>query len=566
VVFFSTRHNSFIRVYKTITHCIKSILYMMHRTINRLMNINPWHLLWISVVLSELLTYVFSSIVSHLLWGHVSHEVLIVGIVDALLVDIFVVAVVIILASQISTLKQKLESREEAERQFRVLAYYDSLTGLPNRVMFKEILGQAIRTADRGGEPELALLFIDLDYFKRINDSLGHEVGDELLRAVTQKLVVSTRNSDYIARNDESSVSDVLSRLGGDEFTVLLPSLAHTEDAGKVAARIQKDLSQAFVIGEREIFVTASIGIALYPHDGTNVQDLLKNADAAMYHAKSKGRNNYQYYSPAMNFAALEVLTMEHKLHKAVENSELLLYYQPKKSLVDESIAGMEALLRWQPPDAEPIMPSQFISIAEETGLIVDIGKWVLGRACAQAKEWQDAGYEPRVMSVNLSSRQFDQKDLVEVVSAALMDSGLDARFIELEITESAVMSDPGGAMRVLEMLKEMGVSISLDDFGTGYSSLNYLRMIPLDYLKIDRSFVVNIGKTKRDEAIIKAIIGIAHNLDLRVVAEGVEKEGQLAFLRECGCDEIQGYIVSRPVPASEMTKFLVKTDSAYFS
>jgi diguanylate cyclase (GGDEF)-like protein len=538
----------------------------MHRTINRLMNINPWHLLWISVVLSELLTYVFSSIVSHLLWGHVSHEVLIVGIVDALLVDIFVVAVVIILASQISTLKQKLESREEAERQFRVLAYYDSLTGLPNRVMFKEILGQAIRTADRGGEPELALLFIDLDYFKRINDSLGHEVGDELLRAVTQKLVVSTRNSDYIARNDESSVSDVLSRLGGDEFTVLLPSLAHTEDAGKVAARIQKDLSQAFVIGEREIFVTASIGIALYPHDGTNVQDLLKNADAAMYHAKSKGRNNYQYYSPAMNFAALEVLTMEHKLHKAVENSELLLYYQPKKSLVDESIAGMEALLRWQPPDAEPIMPSQFISIAEETGLIVDIGKWVLGRACAQAKEWQDAGYEPRVMSVNLSSRQFDQKDLVEVVSAALMDSGLDARFIELEITESAVMSDPGGAMRVLEMLKEMGVSISLDDFGTGYSSLNYLRMIPLDYLKIDRSFVVNIGKTKRDEAIIKAIIGIAHNLDLRVVAEGVEKEGQLAFLRECGCDEIQGYIVSRPVPASEMTKFLVKTDSAYFS
>jgi EAL domain-containing protein (putative c-di-GMP-specific phosphodiesterase class I) len=211
-------------------------------------------------------------------------------------------------------------------------------------------------------------------------------------------------------------------------------------------------------------------------------------------------------------------------------------------------------------------MPSQFISIAEETGLIIDIGKWVLGRACVQAKEWQDAGYEPRVLSVNLSSRQFDQKDLVEVVSAALMDSGLDSRFIELEITESAVMSDPGGALKVLEKLKEMGVSISMDDFGTGYSSLNYLRMIPLDYLKIDRSFIVNIGKTKRDEAIIKAIVGIAHSLDLRVVAEGVEKEEQLAFLCECRCDEIQGYIVSRPVPASEMTKFLVKTDSACFS
>jgi diguanylate cyclase (GGDEF)-like protein len=539
---------------------------LVSRIINRLMNINPWHLLWISVVLSELLTYVFSSIVSHLLWGHVSHEVLIVGIVDALLVDIFVVAVVIILASQIGTLKQKLKSREEAEKQFRVLAYYDSLTGLPNRVMFKEVLGQAIRTAGRAEKAALALLFIDLDYFKRINDSLGHEVGDELLRAVTEKLLVSTRNSDYIARNDETNLSDVLSRLGGDEFTVLLHSLARTEDAGKVAARIQKDLSQAFVIGEREIFVTASIGIALYPHDGTNVQDLLKNADAAMYHAKSKGRNNYQYYSPAMNFAALEVLTMEHKLHKAIGNNELLLYYQPKKSLTEDRITGMEALLRWQPPDGEAIMPSQFISIAEETGLIIDIGKWVLGRACVQAKEWQDAGYEPRVMSVNLSSRQFDQKDLVEVVSAALMDSGLDSRFIELEITESAVMSDPGGALKVLEKLKEMGVSISMDDFGTGYSSLNYLRMIPLDYLKIDRSFIVNIGKTKRDEAIIKAIVGIAHSLDLRVVAEGVEKEEQLAFLCECRCDEIQGYIVSRPVPASEMTKFLVKTDSACFS
>jgi diguanylate cyclase (GGDEF)-like protein len=539
---------------------------LVSRIINRLMNINPWHLLWISVVLSEVFTYLFSTSLGHILWGHISRETLVVGFWDALLVDMLVATVVIIMASQIGTLKQKLKSREEAEKQFRVLAYYDSLTGLPNRVMFKEVLGQAIRTAGRAEKAALALLFIDLDYFKRINDSLGHEVGDELLRAVTEKLLVSTRNSDYIARNDETNLSNVLSRLGGDEFTVLLHSLARTEDAGKVAARIQKDLSQAFVIGEREIFVTASIGIALYPHDGTNVQDLLKNADAAMYHAKSKGRNNYQYYSPAMNFAALEVLTMEHKLHKAIGNNELLLYYQPKKSLTEDRITGMEALLRWQPPDGEAIMPSQFISIAEETGLIIDIGKWVLGRACVQAKEWQDAGYEPRVMSVNLSSRQFDQKDLVEVVSAALMDSGLDSRFIELEITESAVMSDPGGALKVLEKLKEMGVSISMDDFGTGYSSLNYLRMIPLDYLKIDRSFIVNIGKTKRDEAIIKAIVGIAHSLDLRVVAEGVEKEEQLAFLCECRCDEIQGYIVSRPVPASEMTKFLVKTDSACFS
>ncbi|MDA8106655.1 MAG: EAL domain-containing protein [Nitrospiraceae bacterium] len=528
------------------------------RLLNRLMATSPWHLLWISVVLSELFTLVFSTLQSYFLWGHISREVLIVGFGDALLVDVLVVTVVIILASQISALKQELKSREEAEKQFRMLAYYDALTGLPNRSLLKEVLGQAIKKADREKNGALGLLFIDLDYFKRINDSLGHEVGDELLRAVTQRLLVSTRSSDYIARTEESDMSGVLSRLGGDEFTVLLHDLVHTEDAGKVAARIQKDLSEPFVIAEREIFITASIGIALYPHDGKDVQDMLKNADVAMYHAKSNGRNNYQYYSPVMNFAALEVLTMEHKLHKAIESDELELFYQPKKLVSQDKIVGMEALLRWRPAGGEMILPSQFIGIAEETGLIMDIGKWTLKNACMQAVEWQKRGYDPIVMSVNLSNRQFDQKDLVEVVSGALLDSGLDPRHFELEITESAVMRDPNGALKVLDMLREIGVIISMDDFGTGYSSLNYLRMIPLDYLKIDRSFVVNIGKATRDEAIIKAIIGIAHSLDLRVVAEGVENEEQLTFLRGCGCDEMQGYIVSRPVPSSEVTKFLI--------
>ncbi len=536
------------------------------RIVNTLMTISPWHLLWISVVLSELFTYFFSTGVGYLLWGHISRETLIVGFWDALLVDVLVATVVIILASQVSMLKQKLKSREEAEKQFRVLAYYDTLTGLPNRVMFKEVLGQAIKSADREKDGEVGLLFIDLDDFKRVNDSLGHDLGDQLLHAVTQRLLVSTRSSDYIARSEDDSSPDVLSRLGGDEFTVLLHNLAQPEDAGKVASRLQKDLSEAFVIGGQEIFITASIGIALYPNDGKDVHDLLKNADTAMYHAKSKGRNNYQYYSPAMNFAALETLMMERKLHKSIENNELLLYYQPKKSLLRDRVTGMEALLRWRPSETEMIMPAQYISIAEETGLIIELGKWALGRACAQAKQWQKAGYDPLVMSVNLSSRQFDQKDLIDVVSSALVDSGLEARFFELEITESAVMRDPDGAMKILAVLKEMGVTISIDDFGTGYSSLNYLRMIPLDYLKIDRSFIANIGKVRSDEAIIKATIGIAHSLDLRVVAEGVENTEQLSFLRACGCDEIQGYIVSPPVPNSEVEKLLSRSSSRSFS
>ncbi|SPQ01530.1 conserved hypothetical protein [Candidatus Sulfobium mesophilum] len=537
----------------------------VEKLVDRLRAAGPWQLILISVVLAELFTLLFSTLQSYLYWGHVSVQVLIVGAGDALIVTIFVATIITILSWQISALKQKLKSREEAEKQFRVLAYYDTLTGLPNRVMFKEVLGQAIKAAEREKEGELGLLFIDLDDFKRVNDSLGHDLGDQLLHAVTERLLVSTRSSDYIARSEDEEAPDVLSRLGGDEFTVLLRRLVHVEDAGKVAARLQNDLSEAFVIGGQEIFITASIGIAVYPNDGKDVHALLKNADAAMYHAKSKGRNNYQYYTPAMNFSALEVLTVERKLHKAVENNELQLFYQPKKSLAKDKVTGMEALLRWKPAGGEMVLPSQFISIAEETGLIIELGKWALGRACAQAKQWQEAGYEPIVMSVNLSSRQFDQKDLVDVVSNALIDSGLEARFFELEITESAVMRDPDGAMRVLAVLKEMGVTISIDDFGTGYSSLNYLRMIPLDYLKIDRSFVVNIGRVRSDEAIIKAIIGIAHSLDLRVTAEGVESIEQLSFLRACGCDEIQGYIVSPPVPDSEVERLLYRSNSPIF-
>jgi predicted signal transduction protein with EAL and GGDEF domain len=537
----------------------------VEKLVDRLRAAGPWQLILISVVLAELFTLLFSTLQSYLYWGHVSTEVLIVGAGDALIVTIFVATIITILSWQISALKQKLKSREEAEKQFRVLAYYDTLTGLPNRVMFKEVLGQAIKAAEREKEGELGLLFIDLDDFKRVNDSLGHDLGDQLLHAVTERLLVSTRSSDYIARSEDEEAPDVLSRLGGDEFTVLLRRLVHVEDAGKVAARLQNDLSEAFVIGGQEIFITASIGIAVYPNDGKDVHALLKNADAAMYHAKSKGRNNYQYYTPAMNFSALEVLTVERKLHKAIENNELQLFYQPKKSLAKDKVTGMEALLRWKPAGGEMVLPSQFISIAEETGLIIELGKWALGRACAQAKQWQEAGYEPIVMSVNLSSRQFDQKDLVDVVSNALIDSGLEARFFELEITESAVMRDPDGAMRVLAVLKEMGVTISIDDFGTGYSSLNYLRMIPLDYLKIDRSFVVNIGRVRSDEAIIKAIIGIAHSLDLRVIAEGVESIEQLSFLRACGCDEIQGYIISPPVPDSEVERLLCRSNSPIF-
>ncbi len=446
---------------------------------------------------------------------------------------------------------------EHKQKESRVyfLAYYDSLTDLPNRNFFKELLKRTIEHASRY-KKIFWIALLDLDNFKRINDTLGHEAGDQLLRSVSSRLLKSIRSSDYAARMSEELVEDV-ARLGGDEFMILLHELMDIKDAGRIIRRIQKDLSEPYDLAGREVFITVSTGISAYPDDGKNVDDLFKNVDTALYHAKNQGKNNYQFYSKAMNIAALEALTMENNLHRALERNELLLYYQPKMDLVSRKVTGMEALVRWKHPESGLISPSQFIPLAEASGLIMPIGKFVLRSACAQNKMWQEAGFRAVSVAVNLSTRQFDQKNLAEGLRKDLDEVGLSAQYLELEITESAIMQNAEAAIRTLHELKAAGIQITLDDFGTGYSSLNYLRRLPLDAMKIDMSFVKNIPTSPSDAVLVKTIIAMAHNLDLKVIAEGVENEQQLAFLLDHGCDEMQGYLFSRPVPAEEFPAFL---------
>ena len=528
----------------------------MTRFTEKITSIKIWHFLWIGIIVSQVLTLAASSIQSYLWWGYVPSEVLIIGAGDALLVPLIVVGITIIYVSRISKLEQELATRKETEEKIRYLAYYDGMTRLPNRAFFTELLERAITSAHRHNVT-MALLFIDLDHFKRVNDTLGHDIGDKLLQAVTDRLLASTRDSDYIGRVDEHATADIVSRMGGDEFILLLHNLDHIQDAGRVALRILQSISEPFHINGRDVFLTASIGISLFPNDADNSIDLLKNADVAMYYGKSAGRNCYQFYSKSMTEKALEYMTLESNLHKALESDEFLLYYQPKQSLTGGKINGLEALVRWKPADGDILPQSKFIPIAEETGLIMPIGEWVLNTACLQNKAWHKAGLGQIVVSVNISTRQFDQTDLINVVTSALQNADLHPRYLELEITESAIMRDPEEAVVILHKLRDLGIQISLDDFGTGYSSLNYLRKIPLDSLKIDRSFIVNVMSNSSDAAIIKTIIAMAHSLNLKVVAEGVDDEQQVALLREWGCDEFQGYLLSRPLPAGEITDTL---------
>ena len=451
-----------------------------------------------------------------------------------------------------------ITERKEAEEQIRYLAYYDSLTGLPNRTFYKELVSRALLLAKRH-RWTIAILFIDLDYFKRINDTLGHDVGDQLLRTVGDLVKTCIRKSDFITRSEQDELENVVARLGGDEFIVLLNEIAHSQDASRVARRILKELARPFTLAGHEVFVTASIGIAIYPLDGNNAENLLKNADVAMYHAKNQGRNNYQFYTKSMNATSLQRLDLENDLRKALDRNEFLLYYQPTVDVRTAAIIGAEALVRWKHPEKGMISPAEFIPLAEETGLIVPIGEWVLRTACIQNKAWQDAGNKPLRMSVNLSSRQFDQEGLIEVVSNALHDSGVDPRNLELEITESTIMKNPEKAATTLQKLKDMGICLSIYDFGTGYSSLGNLRIFPLDTLKIDRSFVMNITTNSDDAAITTAIIAMAQSLKLRVIAEGVEAEEQQTFLRDLGCHEMQGYLFSQPLAANDFFVLLQK-------
>jgi diguanylate cyclase (GGDEF)-like protein/PAS domain S-box-containing protein len=439
-----------------------------------------------------------------------------------------------------------ITERKRAEDQIKSLAYHDALTGLPNRLLFTDRLSLAVSQAARHNQ-HLAVLFLDMDRFKVINDSLGHSLGDRLLQAVAERLQACVREADTVAR------------LGGDEFTLLLPGVAHPEDVARVAEKILEALKQPFKTEGRELFCTVSMGISLFPEDGGDAETLVKNADTAMYRAKEQGRDNYQLYTPAMNATAVERLQLESGLRRALARNELEIHYQPVLDLGNGRVHGVEALLRWRHPDKGLLGPSEFISLAEVTGLAVPMSSWILRTACAQARAWQ-ASHPRLIVAVNLSARQFQQPDLVAIVKAALDDTGLPPRCLDLEITETNAMQNAEATIATLRELKALGVRVSIDDFGIGYSSLSYLKRLPIDTLKIDQSFVRDITTDPDDAAIATAVIALAHTLKLRVVAEGVETEEQLAFLTARSCDRMQGYLFSHPLPPEECTAFLARS------
>jgi len=440
---------------------------------------------------------------------------------------------------------QNAEVRVAHEAMLRNQAYHDSLTGLPNRASFSERLDGMIRAAKRS-ETRCAVLSLDLDGFKNINDSLGHLVGDRLLQDVGRRLKACLRESDLTAR------------FGGDEFSVALSGFKGVEQVANTAEKVLRAVSDAtYAIDGHDLTVTTSIGIAIYPDNGGDVAELIKSADAATHHAKKVGRNNYQFHTADMNARALNMLTMENALRQALERGEFSLHYQPQLDVRTGRIVGAEALIRWRHPEKGMVSPAQFIPIAEERGLIVPIGDWVLREACRQNKEWQRAGLPAFVVAVNLSALQFEHKDLSRKVADILQDCGLASEHLELELTESAVMRDAEATISTMRALKDIGIKLSLDDFGTGYSSLSQLKRLPLDKLKIDQSFVRGLPHDPDDLAISTAIIGMGQALGHKVIAEGVETKEQQEFLQSRGCDEIQGYILARPSPASEFSRYV---------
>jgi diguanylate cyclase (GGDEF)-like protein len=424
------------------------------------------------------------------------------------------------------------------------LAQHDVLTDLPNRLLLKDRLTQAISLARRNHN-QLAVLFLDIDGFKHINDSLGHAIGDRLLQSVAASLSACVRKSDTV------------SRLGGDEFVILLPEVAHAADAATSAAKILTELKKSHGIDDHHLRLTVSIGISTYPDSGEDAETLIKNADTAMYHAKQYGRDNYQFFKPDMSLHAVERQSLEGQLRYALERQELLLHYQPKVNLKTGAITSVEALVRWQHPERGLLLPGQFLTIAEDTGMIVAIGHWVLFEACRQTREWLDAGVSAVPVAVNISPLEFRNEQFIEGVQVALKNSGLDPSFLELELTETVLMRHAESTAYALAKLKAIGVRLAVDDFGTGYSSLSYLTRFPLDALKLDQSFVNKIIASSDDAIVVSAVISMGKSLKHRIIAEGVETVEQLAFLQAHGCDEGQGYYFSRPVGAQEFAKLL---------
>jgi len=443
----------------------------------------------------------------------------------------------------IRSLRYSIE-RKQTEERLSYLAQFDHLTGLANRTLFNERLAQAITWADRN-DHLVALLFLDLDHFKAINDTLGHNAGDRLLISVADRLKGCVRKTDMV------------SRFGGDEFTIILEGLSSAKDAASVAHKILETLLPPFDLDGHEVYVTASLGISIYPLDGGTTVEMLRYADTAMYRAKEEGRNTYQYFTADMNKRAFEMLAFRNSLHKALDNEEFVLHYQPLVDLRSLRIIGTEALIRWNHPQYGLVYPGRFISLAEETELIIPIGEWVLRTACARCKQWNDQGHGPMGISINLSARQFRQRELPHVVDSILAETGLEPQLLSLELTEGSLMEDTHVASGMLFVLKEMGVRISIDDFGTGYSSLSYLKRFPIQTLKIAQTFVVDITKDSDSAAIAAAIIALSHSLHLDVIAEGVETREQLLFLQEQGCDIVQGNFISFPIPADDLESLL---------
>ncbi|APA69494.1 MULTISPECIES: putative bifunctional diguanylate cyclase/phosphodiesterase [unclassified Janthinobacterium] len=465
-------------------------------------------------------------------------------------------------ADEVLGLVRDISERKRTEEQIRRLAYCDSLTGIPNRQAFLETLEREL-SRSKEHDKKFAVLFMDLDAFKRINDTLGHDVGDHLLKVVSERLRETIRPSDLVLRAEHefepTSGGSNLARLGGDEFTILIPDLERVEDALNVAHRVKEAMRRPFMIESHEIFVTASIGISLYPEDGEDCNSLLKYADTAMYHAKNCGKNNAKLYSSSLTMEIMSHVKMEVGLRKALQNNELYLLYQPQIDVPSTQIVGVEALVRWRHPERGIISPTEFIPLAEETGLIVPIGEWVLRTACNQAKAWQSDGGRAIRMAVNLSAKQFKDENLMQIVLSVLADTGLDARLLELELTEGTLMDDARATMVTLEQLRGIGVYLSIDDFGTGYSSMNYLKRFDVRALKIDKSFIAGLPQDAENAAITRAIIAMAHGLKMVVVAEGVETDEQLLMLEEYGCDMAQGYFLGHPSPHDAITAMLLK-------
>jgi diguanylate cyclase (GGDEF)-like protein/PAS domain S-box-containing protein len=446
---------------------------------------------------------------------------------------------------EISCFVIDLSRNKQWQGSLNHLAYHDALTDLPNQALFKDRLKQAIALSHRSNQMQ-AVMLLNLDRFKTVNDSLGYQAGDLLLQSVAQRLTSCVRDCDTVAR------------FGGDEFAILLTQISRAQDAATTANAVRQALNQAFLFDDQEIFVSNSIGISLYPHDGRDTAMLLKSAGAALDRAKEQGGNNYQFYTAGGTTRALRQLVLESNLRPGLERGEFFVQYQPQVNSSDFHMVGMEALVRWQHPNLGLLHPNEFIHVAEDSGLIIPLGDWVFRTACFQNKAWQAAGLVPMRLAVNFSARQFQQSTFISTVEEVLKETNLDPSWLELEITESSIMKDPDKAIEKLLELKMMGIKVAIDDFGTGYSSLNYLKRFPIDTLKIDRSFVSDLCKDPHDTAIVRAIITLGHALDLTVIAEGVETREQLQSLTELECDVVQGFLFSKALSSEDFEELLI--------